>query len=101
MRNISPYLTFKSTRIEPLSDTHGKMYGELTIRDVTKPVVLDVEYSGRYKNPWGAEVAGFSAAAKINRKDWGLTWNVALEAGGLLVGEEITITIEVELNKQA
>ena len=95
-----PEITFKSTGAEPLSDHHGKMHGELTIRDVTRPVVLDVEFNGRNKNPWGAEVAGFSAATKISRKDWNLTWNVALEAGGWLVGDEIAINIEVELNKR-
>jgi polyisoprenoid-binding protein YceI len=96
-----PQITFQSTRIEPLSDHHGKMYGELTIRDVTRPVVLDVEYNGQYQNPWGMLVAGFSASTKISRKDWGLTWNVALEAGGWLVGDEIVIHIDLELNKQS
>lgn len=95
-----PHLTFQSTRVEPLSDHHGKMYGTLTIRGESRPVVLDVDYNGQYQNPWGMAVAGFSATAKISRKEWGLTWNVALEAGGWLVGDEITINIEVELNKQ-
>jgi polyisoprenoid-binding protein YceI len=95
-----PHLTFQSTRIEPLSDHHGKMYGTLSIRGEPRPVVLDVDYNGQYQNPWGAQVAGFSAATKISRKEWGLTWNVALEAGGWLVGDEIAISIEVELNKQ-
>src|SRR6266511_1533939 len=74
-----PYLTFKSTRVELLDETHGKLYGELTIRDVTKPVVLDVEYAGQAKTPWGTTSAGFNAQTKINRKDWDLNWNVALE----------------------
>ncbi|MFZ6027718.1 MAG: YceI family protein [Chloroflexota bacterium] len=95
-----PHITFRSTRIEPLSDHHGKMYGDLTIRDVTRPVVLDVDYNGQYQNPWGMMVAGFSAVTSISRREWGLTWNVALEAGGWLVGDEIKISIEVELNKQ-
>ena len=95
-----PFITFKSTRAEALNDHHGKMYGNLTIRDVTRPVVLDVDFNGQNKNPWGAQVAGFSATTKINRKDWNLTWNVALEAGGWLVGDEITVNIEIELNKQ-
>jgi polyisoprenoid-binding protein YceI len=96
-----PHLHFKSTRIEALDDTHGRMYGELTIRDVTRPVTLEVEYAGQSKSPWGTTSAGFTAAAKISRKDWNLTWNVALETGGWLVGDEIKIEIEVELVKQA
>jgi polyisoprenoid-binding protein YceI len=95
-----PYITFKSTRVERLDATHGKLTGDLTIRDVTKPVVLDVEYSGMAKSPWGTISAGFSAHTRINRKDWGLNWNVALETGGWLVSDEISVDIEVELVKQ-
>ncbi len=82
-----PYLTFKRTRVELLDKTRGKLYGDLTIRDVTKPVVLDVEYAGQAKTPWGTLSAGFNAQTKINRKDWDLNWNVALETGGWLVGD--------------
>jgi polyisoprenoid-binding protein YceI len=96
-----PVITFKSTRVEVIDDSHGKIYGDLTIRGVTKEVVLDTEYSGIAKSPWGTENAGFNAVTKINRKDWGLNWNVALETGGWLVGEEITIDIEIEVVKQA
>ena len=96
-----PTITFKSKRIERLDATHGRIIGDLTIRGVTKEVVLDVEYAGQAKSPWGTISAGFSARTKINRKDWGLTWNVALETGGVLVGDEITVEIEVELIKQA
>jgi polyisoprenoid-binding protein YceI len=95
-----PYLTFKSTRVEQLDDSHARVFGDLTIRDVTKEVVLNVEYAGQAKSPWGTVSAGFSAQTKINRKDWGLSWNQTLETGGVLVGEEITINIEVELVKQ-
>jgi polyisoprenoid-binding protein YceI len=95
-----PYLTFKSARIERIDETHGKLYGELTIRDITKPVVLSVEYAGQAKTPWGTTSAGFNAQTKINRKDWNLNWNVALETGGWLVGDTITINIELELVKQ-
>jgi polyisoprenoid-binding protein YceI len=96
-----PYLTFKSRRIEKIDNQHGRVIGDLTIRDITKEVVLNVSYAGQVKSPWGAAVsAGFSATAKINRTDWGLTWNQALEAGGVLVGNEITINIELELIKQ-
>ena len=95
-----PYLTFKSTRIEQVDDSHAKLYGDLTIRDVTNPVVLDVEYAGQAKTPWGTTSAGFNASTKINRKDWNLNWNVALETGGWLVGDQISINIELELVKQ-
>ena len=95
-----PALTFKSTRVEKVSDNSGRVYGDLTIRDVTRPVVLDVEYAGQARSPWGTTSAGFSATTKINRKDFGLTWNVALETGGVLVGEDISIAIEAELVKQ-
>jgi polyisoprenoid-binding protein YceI len=95
-----PYLTFKSNRVEKINENHGKIHGDLTIRDVTRPVVLDVEYSGLARSPYGTTSAGFSASTTINRKDWGLTWNVALETGGLLVGEDIKINIELEIVKQ-
>jgi polyisoprenoid-binding protein YceI len=95
-----PVMTFKSTRVEKTGDKTGKLYGDLTIRDVTRPVVLNVEYAGMSKSPWGAYSAGFTASTKINRKDWDLTWNVALETGGWLVGEEIKIDLELELVKQ-
>jgi polyisoprenoid-binding protein YceI len=96
-----PYLTFKSKRIEKTDATHGRVVGDLTIRDVTKQVVLDVEYAGQAKSPWGATSAGFSATTKINRKDWDLTWNQTLETGGVLVGDEIGINVELEIVKQA
>jgi len=95
-----PYITFKSTRVEQVDGTHGKLIGDLTIRDVTKEVVLDFEYAGQAKTPWGTTSAGFNAITKINRKDWNLNWNVALETGGWLVGDQITISIELELVKQ-
>jgi polyisoprenoid-binding protein YceI len=95
-----PYITFNSKRIEKVSHNHGRIIGDLTIRGITKEVVLDVEYAGQLKNPWGMIVTGASARTRINRKDWGLTWNQALETGGLLVGEELTIDIELELVKQ-
>ncbi len=96
-----PYLTFKSKRVEKTDGEHGRIVGDLTIRDVTREVVLDVEYNGQAKSPWGAVSAGFTAATKINRKDWGLNWNVALETGGWLVGDEVSISIELEIVKQA
>ena len=95
-----PYISFKSTRVEQLDSSNGKLYGELTIKDITKPVVLNFEFAGLAKSPWGTTSAGFSAEGKINRKDWNLNWNVALEAGGWLVGEDVKIGIELELIKQ-
>ena len=95
-----PYLTFKSKRVEPTSENTGKIVGDLTVRDVTREVVLDVYYSGLAKSPWGTMSAGFSAETRISRKDWGLNWNQALETGGVLVGDEIKVTIELEIVKQ-
>jgi polyisoprenoid-binding protein YceI len=95
-----PYLTFKSKRVEVVDDTHARLVGDLTIRDVTREVILDVVYNGMAKSPWGTTNAGFSASTKISRKDWGLNWNVALETGGWLVGDTININIELEIIKQ-
>jgi polyisoprenoid-binding protein YceI len=95
-----PTLSFVSKRVEVVDERHGKIYGDLTIRGVTREVVLDTEYNGQALSPWGTTSAGFTATTKINRKDWGLNWNVALETGGVLVGEEITIEIELEIVKQ-
>ncbi|MFL5509985.1 MAG: YceI family protein [Gemmatimonadaceae bacterium] len=90
-----PEITFRSTRIEG-SRKEFKLTGDLTIRGVTKPVTLDVTFEGQTKDPWGGERVGFSASGKIDRRDFGLTWNVVLEAGGLTVGNDIKINIEVE-----
>ncbi|MFN8594677.1 MAG: YceI family protein [Anaerolineae bacterium] len=95
-----PYLTFKSKRVEVKDASHAHLIGDLIIRDVTKEVTLDVEYNGSAKSPWGTTNAGFSAKTSINRKDWGLNWNVALETGGILVGDQINIAIELEIVKQ-
>ena len=95
-----PQLVFKSRRIERASNGHYRIIGDLTIRGVTREVVLDTEFVGTGKNPWGANVAAFSAETKIDRKDFGLNWNAALEAGGWLVGDEVKIQLEVELNQQ-
>jgi polyisoprenoid-binding protein YceI len=94
-----PTMTFVSTKVKETGDVEGKLYGDLTIRGVTRPVVLDVEYFGQHQDPWGGTRAGFSASATINRKEWGLNWNVALETGGWLVSEKIGIEIELELIK--
>jgi polyisoprenoid-binding protein YceI len=96
-----PEISFKSRQIEVIDDTSGRVTGDLTIRGVARPVTLEVEYAGMSRSPWGTNVAGFTATTSINRKDWGLTWNVALETGGVLVGDSIKITIEIELVQQA
>lgn len=90
-----PHIIFQAKRGEKIDDTHGKLFGDLTVRGVTKPVALDVEFLGESKVPW-AHNAGFVAHAKISRKEWGLNWNVALETGGWLVGDEIKIDIDIE-----
>jgi len=92
-----PAITFKSTKVEPNANgTSAKITGDLTIKDVTRPVTLDVDFVGQVNSPFGDTRAGFTASTKINREDFGLTWNMALEAGGWLVGKEVTIGLEVE-----
>ena|SRR5688572_23954761 len=95
-----PYLTFVSKRIEKVDDQHGRIIGDLTIRGITHEVVLEAQYVGQAKSPWGATSAGFNATTKIDRTKWGLNWNHLLEAGGVLVGNDITVNIELELIKQ-
>lgn len=93
-----PKISFTSTSVSAVDAAKhaGKMEGKLTIHGVERPVVLDVAYLGAGKDPWGNERAGFSGTTTINRKDFGLTWNQALEAGGVLVGDEITIDLQIE-----
>ncbi|HET6281384.1 MAG TPA: YceI family protein [Polyangia bacterium] len=98
-----PEIRFRSRRIEKVDVDDGRyrVIGDLTIRDVTREVSLDVEYGGRAKDPWGNERAGFVAKAAVDRKDFGLKWNQALEAGGVLVGDRVEIEIEVQAVKTA
>lgn len=91
-----PTATYRSTAVA-VDGTSGAVDGELTIKGITRPVTLRVDYVGHAADPWGNDRAVFSATARINREDWGLTWNMLLEAGGLLVSKEITLEIEVEL----
>jgi polyisoprenoid-binding protein YceI len=91
-----PTITFKSTSVQPQGSDRAKVTGDLTIRDVTRPVVLDVELLGEEKSPFGDSRIGFTATTKVNREDFGLTWNMALESGGWLVGKDISITLDVE-----
>lgn len=95
-----PTITFKSTKVEAAGTGRLEVKGDLTMHGVTKEVVLDVEGpTAEFKNPWGKTVIGASASTTIKRGDFGLTWNKALEAGGVVVGEEVRISIELELVK--
>jgi polyisoprenoid-binding protein YceI len=91
-------VVFKATDYS-MSGDDITLEGDLTIRGVTKPIVLDVEFNGIGKDPWGNTKAGFTVKGKLNRKDFGLTWNAALETGGVLVGDEVKITCEIQLVK--
>ncbi|MFV5703274.1 YceI family protein [Flavobacterium sp. XS2P12] len=95
-----PLLTFNSTEIKKINDGLFQINGDLSIHGVTKNISLEAEYSGLMKDPWGNTKAGLSLNGKINRKDFGLTWNASLETGGVLVGEEIKLTSEIQLIKQ-
>ena len=95
-----PEIRFKSKRIEGDAGRF-KLTGDLTIRDVTREITLDVEFGGRNLDPWGGERVGFSATGKIDRRDFGLVWNQALETGGVVVGNDIKVNIEVEAIKAA
>lgn len=95
--DVFPAITFQSTAIDKDGDDY-KVTGDLTIKDVTKAVTFDVEFGGKGINPWGVEVYGFEAETKINREEFGLTWNTALETGGVLVGKDIKIKVELEVN---
>lgn len=96
-----PVMKFESTAVEKTGSSDFKVTGNLTIHGVTKPVALDVEYAGRSKDPWGGERMGFTAKTSIDRKTYGLTWNMALETGGVLVGDKVEIVIEIEAVKSA
>lgn len=95
-----PKISFKSTVIKKINEGQFEVSGDLTIKDVTKKVTLDVEYSGLMKDPWGNTKTGVSLSGKINRKEFGLTWNASLETGGVLVGEDIKLVSEVQFIKQ-
>lgn len=94
-----PSITFTSRRIEGSRKTF-RLIGDLTIRDVTREVALDVTYNGAGTNPYGKQVAGFTAETTLTRKDFGLNWNVALEAGGVLLGDQVKVAIELQIVKQ-
>jgi polyisoprenoid-binding protein YceI len=91
-----PEINFRSTRIDGDTESDFLVYGDLTIRDVTKPIVLSVTREGQGVDPWGGNRVGFSATGKIDRKAYGLTYNMALETGGVVVGDEIKISVDAE-----
>lgn len=91
-----PELAFESTRIEAAGKEHWKLIGNLTIHGVTREVTLQVEHSGQAKDPWGNQRMGFAARTSIERKEFGLTWNQVLDAGGVMIGERVDIEIDLE-----
>lgn len=99
--NNFPVLKFESQKMEKISDNDFELTGVLTIKDVSKPVKLAVEFMGITKDPWGNTKAGFSLSGRISRKEWNLNWNAALETGGVLVSDEVRLLCEVQLSKSA
>ncbi|WP_053972169.1 YceI family protein [Mangrovimonas sp. ST2L15] len=95
-----PTITFKSQSFKKINDNTYKLSGILTIKDVSKEIELDVDYGGTNKDPWGNEKLALEVTGKINRKDFGLNWNAALETGGVLVGDEVKLHAEVQFVKQ-
>lgn len=96
-----PKITFTSTEVKKTGSEEYKVTGDLTIRDVTKPVELSVEYGGTMTDPWGQVKAGFEITGKINRKDFGLTWSGVTEAGGIVLSDEVKLHLNVQMIKQA
>lgn len=95
-----PEITFESSEMNKLDDENYQLKGLLGIKGVKKEVVLDAEFGGFMKDPYGNQKAGFSLSGKFNRKDWGLNWNAALETGGVMVSDEVRLNAEVQLVKQ-
>ena len=91
----APEMAFVSTGAEKVDDERYRLTGDLTVKDVTKPVTLDVEFTGTAKDPYGNLRAGFEVSGELSRKDWGITWNTALETGGFLVGDKVKLEIDV------
>jgi polyisoprenoid-binding protein YceI len=96
-----PQITFESTSVRQLDDVTVQVSGDLTIKGVSKPVTIDFEYQGQATDPFGNQRVGFEGAVTINRKDWGITWNAALETGGVLVSDKVTLEFEVSAVKNA
>jgi len=91
-----PHITFRSTRIERISDEEWRITGDLTIRDMTQVVMLKAEFEGRVTDPYGKERAGFTAETTLSRKEFGLKWNALLETGGAVVGDKVKVTLNLE-----
>lgn len=96
-----PKMTFKSKAMKKVSDNKYKLVGDFTIRDVTKEVELDVKYNGMVKDPWGNTKAGFKVTGEINRFDYNLKWNTAIETGALVVGKDVELIIDLQLVKKS
>jgi len=96
-----PKITFRSTAVEAEGQDSGKVHGEITIHGVTRPVTLDVSYLGEIEDPWGNRRRGYSAETTLNRKEFGMTWNMVLDAGGVLVGEKIKVSLNIETVEKA
>ena len=94
-----PSITFKSTAIQTVDDESFKVTGDLTVKDITKPITLDVEFGGLAKDPWGNDKVGYTVTGKLNRTDFGLTWNAALETGGVMVSEEVKFSADIQFVK--
>jgi polyisoprenoid-binding protein YceI len=97
----NPTMTFRSTGVRRVSDDRYEVDGELTVRGITRPLTLHTTFEGTATDPWGGERAIFSATGKVNREEFGLTWNQALETGGVLVGKDVDLDIEAEVVKQS
>lgn len=96
-----PEIRFASTSVEKVDDEHYRVTGDLTVKAETKPVTIEFELSGPVQDPWGNQRIGLEGSVQVNRKDWGLNWNVALEAGGILISEKVTLEFEVAAVKAA
>ncbi|MBW3658122.1 MAG: YceI family protein [Actinobacteria bacterium] len=96
-----PEIRFVSTGIEKVAQAEYRVTGDLTLRGVTKPVTIDLEYTGTATDPWGNTRVGFEGSTQVNRKDWGLNWNTALDGGGILVSEKVTLEFEISATKDA
>lgn len=95
-----PLITFQSTRVERISDERYKIQGDLTVRDSTRPVELELEFEGEVDDPWGNHRAAFTATTQISRKEFGVKWNQALETGGAVVSDNVKITLHIEAIRQ-
>lgn len=96
-----PEIRFVSTAVEQVDDENYRVTGDLTLRGVTKPVTIDLEYHGAATDPWGNTRVGFEGSTQVNRKDWGLVWNTPLDGGGILVSEKVTLEFEISATKDA